>query len=61
MRIADRAEDGLTCHAERAASSSEHQMERLLVFTATPGSEDAERLALLSVIGTRDFATSALV
>jgi len=36
-------------------------MERLLVFTATPGSEDAERLALLSVIGTRDFATSALV
>jgi transcriptional regulator with XRE-family HTH domain len=32
--------------------TSENQTERLLVFTATPGSEDAERLALLSVIGT---------
>ena len=31
--------------------TSENQLERLVVFTATPGSEDAERLALLSVVG----------
>ena len=29
--------------------------ERLVVFTATPGSEDADRLALLSVIGAQEF------
>ena len=28
--------------------TSENQLERLVVFTATPGSEDAERLALLA-------------
>jgi hypothetical protein len=30
--------------------------ERLVVFTATPGSEAAERLALLAVVGTQRFA-----
>ena len=33
--------------------TSENQPERLVVFTATPGTEDAERLALLSVVGTQ--------
>ncbi len=37
--------------------TAENQMERLIVFTATPGSEDAERLALLGVIGTQEFAS----
>jgi transcriptional regulator with XRE-family HTH domain len=37
--------------------TSESQNERLVVFTAAPGSEDAERLALLSVIGSQTFAT----
>ena len=32
--------------------TSENLMERLVVFTATPGSQDAKRLALLAVIGT---------
>jgi transcriptional regulator with XRE-family HTH domain len=31
--------------------TAENQTERLVVFTATPGTEDAERLALLGVIG----------
>jgi hypothetical protein len=39
--------------------TSENQMERLVVFTATPGSEDAERLELLSVIGAQTFAATA--
>lgn len=30
--------------------------QRLLVFTATPGTADAEKLALLTVIGTQSFA-----
>ncbi len=29
---------------------------RLVVFTAAPGSEDAERLRLLSVVGNQSFA-----
>ena len=37
--------------------TSENQTERLIVFTATPGTEDADRLAMLSVIGTQTFAT----
>jgi transcriptional regulator with XRE-family HTH domain len=37
--------------------TAENQTEQLVVFTATPGSEDAERLALLSVIGTQEFET----
>jgi transcriptional regulator with XRE-family HTH domain len=37
--------------------TSQNQTEQLLVFTATPGTEDAERLAMLSVIGTQTFAT----
>lgn len=36
--------------------TSENQTELLVVFTATPGSEDAEKLALLGVIGTQQFA-----
>jgi transcriptional regulator with XRE-family HTH domain len=32
--------------------TSENQMERLVVFTATPGTQDAERLEMLGVIGT---------
>jgi hypothetical protein len=38
---------------------SENQAQALLVFTATPGTEDAERLALLSVIGSQTFAPAA--
>jgi transcriptional regulator with XRE-family HTH domain len=34
--------------------TAENLTERLVVFTATPGSEDAERLRLLSVIGTQE-------
>ena len=41
--------------------TSENLVERLVVFTATPGSEDAKRLALLSVIGTQEMATTALL
>jgi transcriptional regulator with XRE-family HTH domain len=37
---------------------AENQMETLVVFTATPGTEDAERLALLSVIGAQTFDTT---
>jgi hypothetical protein len=37
--------------------TAENQTERLVVFTATPGSEDAERLALLGVIGTQAFTS----
>jgi len=37
--------------------TAENQTERLVVFTAAPGTEDAERLALLGVIGTETFAT----
>ena len=37
--------------------TSENQMENLVVFTAGAGTEDAARLALLSVIGTQDFQT----
>jgi hypothetical protein len=36
--------------------TAENQHERLVVFTASPGTEDAERLALLRVIGTETFA-----
>jgi transcriptional regulator with XRE-family HTH domain len=39
--------------------TAENLTERLVVFTATPGTEDAERLALLSVVGTQTFETSA--
>jgi len=36
--------------------TAENHKERLVVFTATPGTEDAERLAMLAVIGTQTFA-----
>ncbi|MFT3863704.1 MAG: helix-turn-helix transcriptional regulator [Solirubrobacterales bacterium] len=35
---------------------AENQTEHLVVFTAAPGSEDAERLKLLSVVGNQSFA-----
>ncbi len=37
--------------------SSENHTEKLVVFTASPGSEDADRLELLSVIGSQAFPT----
>jgi transcriptional regulator with XRE-family HTH domain len=39
--------------------TAENLTEKLVVFTAIPGTEDAERLALLSVIGAQTFETSA--
>jgi transcriptional regulator with XRE-family HTH domain len=36
--------------------TAENQTERLVVFTATPGSEDAARLELLAVVGGESFA-----
>lgn len=39
--------------------TAESLTERLVVFTASPGSEDADRLALLSVIGAQGFPDSA--
>jgi transcriptional regulator with XRE-family HTH domain len=36
--------------------TAENQTERLVVFTAAPGSEDADRLRLLSVVGDQTFA-----
>jgi transcriptional regulator with XRE-family HTH domain len=36
--------------------TAENQTERLIVFTAAPGSESAEKLELLSVVGTQSFA-----
>ena len=38
--------------------SAENQTEFLVVFTATPGTEDADRLALLAVIGNETFAST---
>lgn len=35
--------------------AAENRTERLVVFTAAPGSEDAERLKLLSVVGSQSF------
>jgi transcriptional regulator with XRE-family HTH domain len=37
--------------------TAENQTEKLVVFTASPGTEDAERLALLAVIGNETFMT----
>jgi hypothetical protein len=37
--------------------TAENQTERLVVFTAAPGSEDANRLELLSVVGSETFAS----
>lgn len=39
--------------------TSENLTERLVVFTATPGSADAERLELLSVVGSQGFPSSS--
>src|SRR5918999_126618 len=38
--------------------TAEEQGQRLLVFTATPGSEDADKLELLKVIGDQRFGAS---
>ena len=40
--------------------TAENQLQYLVIFTATPGSEDAERLAFLSVIGSQPFEDSNL-
>lgn len=37
--------------------TAENQTERLLLFTAEPGSEDAAKLELLGVVGNQTFAT----
>jgi transcriptional regulator with XRE-family HTH domain len=37
--------------------TAENQTEKLVIFTATPGTEDAERLALLEVVGGQSFPT----
>jgi len=39
--------------------TSENLTEKLVVFTASPGSQDADRLALLSVIGAQGFPSGA--
>ncbi len=39
--------------------TAENQTERLVVFTAAPGTEDAARLAMLSIIGSQTFVTDA--
>jgi transcriptional regulator with XRE-family HTH domain len=39
--------------------TAEEQGQRLLVFTATPGSEDADKLELLKVIGDQRFGSGA--
>jgi MmyB-like transcription regulator ligand binding domain len=39
--------------------TAEEQGQRLLVFTATPGSEDADKLELLKVIGDQRFGPAA--
>jgi len=38
---------------------AENQAQALLVFTATPGSEDHDKLRLLAVLGAQDFAADA--
>ncbi|MCU1374064.1 MAG: helix-turn-helix protein [Actinomycetia bacterium] len=40
--------------------TAENQLQHLAIFTAVPGSEDAERLAFLSVIGNQRFEASRL-
>jgi hypothetical protein len=39
---------------------AESQAQSLLVFTATPGTEDYDKLQLLSVIGTQQFKAPSL-
>ena len=38
--------------------TAENLTERLVVFTAAPGTEDADRLALLGVVGTQEFPSA---
>ncbi|MCU1405550.1 MAG: family transcriptional regulator [Glaciihabitans sp.] len=44
-------------HVQCQALFTENQSQTLLVLTATPGTEDAEKLRLLGVIGTQSFAS----
>jgi transcriptional regulator with XRE-family HTH domain len=44
-------------HLDCQVLTAENQTERLVTFTAAPGSEDAERLKLLSVLGNQSFAS----
>lgn len=46
----------LELHCQALVAADEGQV--LLVYTATPGSEDADKLRLLSVIGDQEFAAS---
>lgn len=41
--------------------TAEEQGQRLLVFTATPGTEDAEKLELLKVIGDQSFSSGQAI
>ena len=43
----------LALHCQTSLDTDRHQT--LLVFTATPGSPDAEKLSLLTVVGTYNF------
>lgn len=47
----------LELECQTLVAESESQI--LLVYTATPGSESAERLRLLGVIGGQEFADTA--
>ncbi|MBE2320342.1 helix-turn-helix domain-containing protein [Solirubrobacter sp. CPCC 204708] len=46
----------ITLHCQHLIAADEGQI--LLVYTATPGSEDADKLRLLSVIGNQRFAAA---
>ncbi len=37
--------------------TAENKTERMIVFTAAPGSEDAEKLKLLAVVGNQTFSS----
>ena len=37
--------------------TAENNTERMIVFTAAPGSEDAEKLKLLAVVGNQTFSS----
>jgi transcriptional regulator with XRE-family HTH domain len=55
-RIAHPQVGPIEVQCQRLAAESEAQI--LLVYTVTPGTEDAEKLRLLSVIGDQEFAAT---
>ena len=55
-RIAHPQVGPIEVQCQRLAAESEAQV--LLVYTVTPGTEDAEKLRLLSVIGDQEFAAT---